>query len=240
MQAGLSVNFADLLVIIAGFLQALGFVIIDQIRLRILVLLSTALYLTYYLIVADTPLWGAFVASSAIGVANLFGLFQLLTRDSLWRITPNNRPLLAHFPSIPPGEVRRLLDLASRRNVQHPQNLTIEGKTSPRLFLLISGGCIVEKSGTRFDIMAPCFVGEVAYLTNDPASATVIAQPGAHVLEWNIDSLSQVGRRHQRLKLALDAMISNDLAHKVKRSVAQTSPPDQPPAEPKLHLRTTP
>ena len=48
---------------------------------------------------------------------------------------------------------------------------------------------------------------------------------GAEVLEWRFDTLRRQAARNTRFKLALEAMISSDLARKVSYAVAPQSGP---------------
>ena len=47
----------------AGGLYAVGYLVINQVILRILVLFGTGFYIWYYAVVADVPLWDAILAS---------------------------------------------------------------------------------------------------------------------------------------------------------------------------------
>ena len=98
--------------------------------------------------------------------------------------------------------------------------LTREDAHSYTLHYLASGQAEVEKLGQRIMISAPCFVGEVAFMTGAPASGTVVAQAGAQVLSSDMARLKAVGRKRVRFHLALNSLISNDLAGKVAASVA--------------------
>lgn len=49
----------EIVVFAAGALNTTAYLIINQVLLRLVILVSSTLYIVYYAIVADTPLWTA-------------------------------------------------------------------------------------------------------------------------------------------------------------------------------------
>ncbi|MFC6583732.1 hypothetical protein [Sulfitobacter aestuariivivens] len=109
---------------------------------------------------------------------------------------------------------------ANRRIADDIVPLTSEEAPLTRLFYVISGTTIVDKNGDRFERPAGAFVGEVAYLTGQRASATTMLAPGSEFLEWSASDLALMSARSSRFKLALEAVLSLDLARKMSTSVA--------------------
>ena len=70
------------------------------------------------------------------------------------------------------------------------------------------------------------FVGEVAFLTNNNASATVVMAEEGELLCWDVNQLRSRAERDVRFRLALDAMISLDLARKVAQAGAPKAATD--------------
>lgn len=67
---------------------------------------------------------------------------------------------------------------------------------------------------------AGVFVGEVAYVNNTASSATTWVDGDSELLIWDMAVLQRMSRRKARFKLALEAMLTKDLARKVAFSVA--------------------
>ena len=63
------------------------------------------------------------------------------------------------------------------------------------------------------------------------ASATSWVAAGAEIVEWNVADLRRHSARKPRFKLALEAMISKDLAAKVTYAVAPHSKEWRPEME---------
>jgi CRP-like cAMP-binding protein len=203
------------LVLAAAATFVSGYLIINQIALRVMLLIGTGLYVWYYAVVADTPLWAAIWASVATGTANVIGLTSLLVRKSKWSIPKRDKDLYPAFSALPPGDFRQLMLMASREKYTQGDVLTRAGASVSTLYYVISGRVEIRKRGSVFYMECGNFVGEVAFLTEKSASATTLMAEGGELLFWDVEKLRQRAARDARFRLALDAMISLDLAHKV-------------------------
>lgn len=205
---------------IAGALFIIGYVTVNQVFLRCMVLIGTGFYIWYYTVVGPVPLWEAIYMSSLMGLANLSGLAQLLIGRTYWAVPRRHRDIYAHFPELPPGDFRNLMKRATRRILPRGAELTREDAPVDRLYYVIDGQLDVEKRGETFALPGDVFVGEVAYLTGRVSSATTWARTDLEVLEWRFDDIASASARHSRFKLALEAMISRDMALKLAFAVA--------------------
>lgn len=216
--------FSDFLVLAAAGMFVLGYLIINQIILRTMLLIGTALYIWYYAVVDNAPLWPAIWASVATGSANLIGMLGLIYRRSAQAIPKKFRDIYPHFDVLPPGDFRKLMKATNRVVRPAGYRLTTAGTTVDTLYYIIDGAVEVEKFNSSFSIPKNTFVGEVAYLTGNPASASTFLASDTLVLEWQVTKLKRCATRDPRFRLALDAMISLDLAGKVARAGASSLP----------------
>jgi len=223
-----------LLAYVAGGLYILGLVTINQVVLRLLILLGTGVYVLYYATVAETPLVEAIYVSLLIGAANVLGLASLLLRQSRLAVPRNARDIYAQFPPMPPGDFRTLIKLARRYQAAEETVLTKENQAGRKLYYIISGTTRVRKGDSEFSVPPNLFLGEIAFLTGQPSSATAWLDAGGELLEWDFDLLERRCARNTRFKLALEAAISVDLARKVARAVGPNAiryPGGAPPEE---------
>lgn len=211
-------EFSDYLVLAAAGAFVLGYLIINQVILRLMLLLGTALYVWYYAVAADTPLWPAIWASTATGTANIIGLFSLWLRNSPLSIPKRYKDIYAHFDILPPGDFRKLTRAAKRHIRPAGYELTHIGRRVNTMYYVVNGGVNIDKNGDVFTLPDGIFLGEVAYLTGNRASATTWLSQDSDVLEWDIGLLKQRATSDVRFRLAMDAMISLDLAGKVARA----------------------
>lgn len=114
------------------------------------------------------------------------------------------------FESLSPTEFQAFLAQMSEP-ILFPAGTTIvaEGETGTSLFLITKGRCEVTISmeGVNHalgDLVANDFFGEVAYLTNQPRTANVIAKEETEVLEITSKALSDLIVTHPRIKEILD------------------------------------
>jgi CRP-like cAMP-binding protein len=104
-------------------------------------------------------------------------------------------------------------------DIQTTTILVREGQHAESLWYLVSGEVLLERKGQETTrISKPGFVGEIAWLTKGPASATVIADEGVEVLHWDAEELRKAARRSTRLELSLESLIAQDLAKKLSKS----------------------
>ena len=87
----------DYVVLAAGLAYIVAFLIINQFILRLIGLLGTALYIWYYMIVADEPLWAAISSNAAIGAANIIGLFGLWARNTSMALPAEHKDIYAEL-----------------------------------------------------------------------------------------------------------------------------------------------
>lgn len=208
------------LVTAAGALYAMGYLFINQMVLRCLVMAGSCLYLAYYYTAADTPLWDAIHITLTLMAANAIGMLGLVMRNARWTVPHTASDIYTDFQPLLPGDFRALMRLADRKTLTQETILTREGNQVESLYYVIHGMPVVTKMGTSFPMAERIFVGEVAYLTGKGSAATTTVPAGAEVLEWPLARLQTAVRRKPNIKLALDAVISRDLARKVALAVA--------------------
>ncbi|MEM9438070.1 MAG: cyclic nucleotide-binding domain-containing protein [Pseudomonadota bacterium] len=210
----------EVVILAGGALNAGAYLILNQVLLRVVILISSCFYILYYMIISDTPLRTAIAFTVLTILANLIGLAALLLRDSEARVPRDFADLRALMPKMPAGEFRRLVQLGVRREITQPEILTEANAPVNNLYYLISGELRVTDDAEERIENRPGFVAEVAYLTLARPSATVTALPGTEIMAWDRATLKGTAKRHQRFNLALDALISSDLAQKQFRNRA--------------------
>lgn len=206
---------------IAGGLYALAYLVINQVILRLLVLVGTGFYIWYYWVVADAPLWDAVIISIVLAIANLIGLANLFLHKSRLYVPVAHRDLYdGPFTDMPPADFRELMRGCKRETLTQTTTITEEGMPVRNLFFVVSGNIMIEKLNERFSMPPGFFVGEIAYLTGRRSSATTYLPAGAEVLIWDSADLKLKSSRRPRFKMAFEATISRDLAMKVAVAVA--------------------
>ncbi|MCH2075569.1 MAG: hypothetical protein MK180_01625 [Rhodobacteraceae bacterium] len=83
----------EIVVFAALALNTTTYLILNQVLLRLVILVNSTLYIIYYAMVADTPPWTALVFSALTVLANLIGLTALAFRDSERRVSAEHSDL---------------------------------------------------------------------------------------------------------------------------------------------------
>ena len=209
-----------ILIALAGGIQMFGYLLINQVHLRLTMICSTTFYILYYFSVAETPLWFAIGISTMTIVTILIGLAALYARNASWSIPEDHRDIYPLFDELQPGDFRKMMRLAQRVTLDEDRIVTTEGQAPDHLYFVISGTFAVQKGKIRFDVPGPTFIGEVAYLLGTDSAATTTLPKGTEVLIWSRVALQKQDRSAPRRKLALEAIISRDLATKVSHAVS--------------------
>jgi CRP-like cAMP-binding protein len=197
-----------------------AFFIRDELPLRSLIIVSTVIYIAYYYLALDPPLWDAIVTSVLMIFANLYVLGQVLLERTTFRLSPDEKRLFDAFETLTPGQFRRILRIAQWRVAEDPEGtvLTREAEPSGALFYVFEGIISVQKGERLFRLPQDNFVGEIAFVLKRKTTATTVAPQGVRYVEWDADALRRLGNRYPNLGNALNALLTRDLARKLTAS----------------------
>lgn len=208
----------DNIVHIGALFYLAGFLFRNQLLLRGLIIAGDVVYIAYFFLAPATPLWGAIFWSALFMVVNLV-MIGLILRDGMnFGLSPSQRRLFEALHDLSPGQFRQLMRLAHEGTAKAPTVITREGKPLNRLYFILEGRIGIEKRGGRSTIAAESFVGEIAFLLDRPATATVTLEPGCHFFGWPSAELKAMLEASPSLAGALRAAMNRNLATKVAQS----------------------
>jgi hypothetical protein len=210
--------FDIVLINIAALIGVAAVAFKDQVLLRATLVLSTLLYITYFFLVPSAPLWNSIFWAVINLSVNAIVMVRLIADRTQFRLSDDELRLFAAFRSLSPGEFRSLTGIAAWRTATTQTLLTREGAPVERLFYVLDGAIGIAKSGRSFPIAAGTFIGEVAFLRGQPASATVTLEEGARYIEWSARRLTDLLTKNPSLKTSLDVLFNADMARKVARA----------------------
>ena len=208
----------DSLVYVAFLASVSGLLTRDELRLRVLILIGSGFYLAYYRMAPDTPLWGAIITNSALACANLYMIFVVISERTTFAMDHDTLQIYRLFDKLSPGQFRRLFRLAGNVTAERETELTEAGNPVHRLFYVVDGAVVIRKGETATELAAPIFIGEIAFLTGQAASASVSVKAGSRYLVWEHDALTGLARKAPALENALMAHLNSDMAAKVANS----------------------
>ncbi len=125
----------------------------------------------------------------------------------------------AMVPGVDMRYVRRLLKLGAFKEAPAETELTTQGRMVDELVLITRGTVQVEKDGR---IVGACgegdFIGEISFLSKDPATATVLVTNPVHYMAFDCGELRGFLNRHPELGRAVEASFNRNLMAKLVRT----------------------
>lgn len=203
---------------LALLFYVLGFLTRDELILRAQVLAGTLFYILYYYFISDVPLWEAILGSLAIAAANIYSSIVIIRERSTFGMNAADRALFEKFHTLRPGHFRRIMKQATRWKVSEDTVLLTVDTPVHKLFYIHAGTVEISRAGKTATVESGHFLGELAFLKNTPASATVTAKPGAEVIMWDQATLKTIMAKSPTISNAILALFNADLATKLLAS----------------------
>lgn len=232
MLIGLGLG-AGLLVYAAFVLDLCGFLTRDELWLRTLMLAGSGFYIAYLFLAAGVPLWDGIAAEVVLASVNFAMILVILGERSTLGMSEAALRLHAALRLLSPGQVRRLVRVSARVPAEASPEILTFGVRPDRLYYLSEGSIELTKHDDTVELHGPMFLGEIAWLTGGPASATVRLKPGAVCLGWRHEDLRRLMDRRPAIGDGLAALLNADLAAKLALSRPGLSlDATEPPAAP--------
>ncbi len=213
-----SPEFYSYLIHLGAMLYLVCFLFRNQIILRCFAIMGDVVYTTYYFGVAGHPLWDAMIWSTLNMCVNIMMVAVIINDGRETKLGDNELKLYRSLGSLNPGEFRKLIALGKWQTAKETSILTTEGQILDSLYYVLEGEVDILKSGRQIDVKPGLFIGEIAYLLNKPATASVSVRPETIYVTWTHAALAKSFLKQEGLKHALGALLSSDLAEKVART----------------------
>jgi hypothetical protein len=151
---------------------------------------------------------------------NVYQLYRLWKERLSLHLPEADRELLHRvLPGLKDVQIARLLLAGEFSQIAPGTTLAEENKELQRLFFLCDGRVRVLVAGREVSLLEKGnFVGEVAFLTEKPATATVVAESSVRALVFDRDKLSQFFRSEAEVAGLIYQLLGRELAFKIKVS----------------------
>jgi CRP-like cAMP-binding protein len=151
---------------------------------------------------------------------NLYQIYCLLRdRLSLRLPEPDRELLRSVLTGLDDAQIARLLIAGELCEIAEGTTLAEENQPLGKLFFICAGRVRVTIAGREVSHLEKGnFVGEVAFLTEKPATATVIAEGAVRALVFEAGKLNQVFRNEAEVAGLIYQLLGRELAHKMKVS----------------------
>lgn len=219
LTPSLNTGTGALWILLVGIVFKLtGFAVRDELTLRLLVVCGFICDAAYYYFRTD-PIVPSILSNMALLSVNMVLIAFIVTERTTWRMSPDSRKLFSHFPTLNPGQFRRLRKMITAHAAAPGAVLCREGEPVENLMFVFSETLIISKAGESFPIAGPAFVGEIAFLTGNPSSADVTLPEGGTVMRVDNAALRRRMARSPAFNNAMVALFGRELARKVADSV---------------------
>lgn len=206
------------LVHVGAVLYLICFLFRDQLLLRSFAIAGDLAYMAYYFIVASEPLWDAiFWSIPTIGI-NVVMIWLIMRDRRTASFSEDELKFYGRLPSIEPGDFRKLLRAGKWVTAGADTVLTRQGEKPDHVYFVLEGEVDVDKSGRKIPVKAGIFVGELAFLSDRPATATVSVAPKTLYYSWPREALQKARDKDQQLAGAIGSILNADLADKLARA----------------------
>jgi CRP-like cAMP-binding protein len=133
------------------------------------------------------------------------------------------------FPALDQLTLKRLLRHGAWQHLPAGACLTRRGEKPPYLYVIYDGHVDVQRDGRDVATVGPGhFVGEIAFVTDSPASADTCAATAVQAVAWDQTTLNRVCQRQPHLREAMYSAIGPDLARKITDTSVRLSERGEP------------
>jgi CRP-like cAMP-binding protein len=157
---------------------------------------------------------------------NAYQLFRLLRDRLSLRLPEADRDLLRSvLAGLDDSQIARLLAAGAFCDLPGGTTLAVEDEPLEKIYFICSGRVGVTIAGREVShLERGNFVGEVAFLTEKPATATVIAEGKVRALVFERGKLSQFFKNETEVAGLIYQLLGRELAQKIKVSNQLISP----------------
>lgn len=197
---------------------AASYLVTNMYWLRALAIVALGLEGVYFFFSGAAPLWvgigwaAVFVGINAVQLAimarnrlrvRLSGEEHGLHKQRFGKLDQVNFDRLAragHWQNVPPGTV-----------------LAEEGQAVDSVYLLLGGNARVDSAGRTIAMVQPgSFIGEMSFLSGEPAAATVTTVAPSRVFAVPQERLRDLLRSHDEIRVVLQELFGHDLVQKLR------------------------
>ena len=201
----------------ANIIYCLAYLVTKMVWLRMLTIVAALCTFPYFYFQLE-PLWSALFWQSCFLLINLINLAVLYYNSLPLNMTEDEKRLQTLvFRNISPREVRKLLEIGESFSLDANKKILDQGQENSDLFLLSKGSCKVLRGDKEIGYLHPGhFIGEMSFVSNQPASADVVAEQPIEFVKWNRRDLDKFFVRNASLKQYFYTLLGLDMAEKLR------------------------
>lgn len=202
-------------------LIAVSYLVRDIFLLRILSIVASVVGTFYYYLVPAEPLWLVINWNLVFLAVNCVQLALIVYDRRKITFSAEQKELFETiFLRFSPIEFLKLMRLSQWQEAPASTQLTTEGEPVSQILLIYSGEAGVYVKDKKVNTLKDGdFIGEMSFLSEQDATATVRLEHNSRYLVWDKSVLSQLLQRNPNLRFAMQALIGEDLTRKLRRKL---------------------
>jgi len=200
-------------------LIAVSYWLTDMFWLRLVAIVGLTLEIIYFLFSGGDLRTG--IGWDVVFIAiNAYQLSRLMQDRLSLRLPADERELLRNvLTGLDDAQIARLLVAGRFSDIAKGTMLAEENQPLEKLFFICAGHVRVTIGGREVaHLEKGNFVGEVAFLTEKPATATVVAEDSVRALVFERAELSRFFRNEAEVAGLIYQLLGRELANKIKVS----------------------
>jgi hypothetical protein len=210
-------NWNDVPGHISYLIIAISYYLTRMFWLRLMAVIGLFMEILYFVFTSDQLYTG--IGWDLVFIAiNLYQLYWLIIDRIRMRLPGADSLLLKQvLNGLDSIQIARLLKVGEWQNLEPGVALTREHKPVAELYCLISGRASVLVNETLIaHLNTGAFIGEIAFLTGQTATATVVIDQPARLLVFKKEKLHKIFAQDEQLSLRIHRLIGSDLAGKLR------------------------
>ena len=198
-------------------LTALSFLMRDILFLRVLATASCLLGVAYNYFLPEGPLWLVIFWLSVFTMINVIRIALLFIENRSVNFSDEERELYETlFRNFSPVEFMKLMNLGHWYKSVEGEILAIENEPLRDVKFIYNGEVAVERQSQEIaSLRDGTFIGEMSYLVDSSATATVRTKRPTRYVAWPREDLRKLLKRNPTMDIAMSKLFQLDLARKL-------------------------
>lgn len=202
---------------LASVLTMVAYLLKDILWLRLLTILSCFAGMAFNYFVPATPLWTVIYWNVLFAIINIIQIAIIIKERSGVHFSEEEKELHETlFKNFAPFEFMKLMRVGKWLEAKPGEVLAVEQQSLEAVMLIYNGMARVEKDGKEVaQLKDGNFIGEVSFITEGTATATVRALIPTRYIAWPKTAIKALLNRNPSMRFAMQAMLSTDLSKKL-------------------------
>lgn len=208
---------AEALAHIANLLFGAAYLVRGILWLRILSIIACVIMALFNYYAPAEPLWVAIYWNLFFSAINTIQVWLLFRARAAVSFSEEEKELHGTmFRNMSPLEFMKILKVGTWKTLNPDTTFIRKGSKVSEVHLVYHGVVRVEiDEATEVELRDGTFLGEMAFVSGEPASGAVSTLTKTRLISWRFDALRRLFLRNPEIRSGFLALISSDLANKL-------------------------